>query len=81
MPGRVTVTAADLERLKQSFFTEIDRRDRAAALRISTDNKLLLDAVIDDYGRMAAAKTKSDERIKALEAAVSDLIQNQAGGR
>ena len=77
----VTLTPADLDRLKQSLLAEIDRRDHAAALRAAADNNELLLAVMNDYSGMLAAKTKSDERIKNLETLVSGLLQDQQGGR
>ena len=78
-----TLTPGDLERLKQSLLAEIrpPRSCRGADARRRRTTGKLLDAVIGDYGRMLAAKTKSDERIKTLETLVGELMQSQQGGR
>jgi anti-sigma factor RsiW len=79
--SNVTLTPADLAKLEERLLAEIDRRDRAAAQRVSTENGQLLDAIMRDYSQMAYAKTKTDDRLKALESLVGDLMQSQQGGR
>jgi anti-sigma factor RsiW len=77
----VPLTAADLARLEERLVADIERRDHAAAVRVSTENKQMLDDIIRDYGNLAASKAQTDQRLKNVEDVLNELIQRQQGGR